>query len=67
MEPTATFQTRDSIRAVYDFYRTALEGAGAKLLNQSLSRSGNPVKDFSAEIAAQKGDDVVEVEIGEAP
>lgn len=65
MDPTVTFQTRDSIRAVYDFYRTALEGAGAKLLNQNLSRSGNPVKDFSAEIAAQKGDDVVEVMIKE--
>lgn len=55
MEPTATFQTRDSIRAVYDFYRTALVGAGAKLLQQRLSGSGNPVKDFSAEIRAQKG------------
>jgi hypothetical protein len=65
MEPTATFQTHDSIHAVYDFYRTALEAAGAKLGRQSLSRSGNPVKDFSAEIVAQKGDDVVEIEVGE--
>jgi hypothetical protein len=65
IEPTATFQTRDSIRAVYDFYRTALVGAGAKLLQQRLSGSGNPVKDFSTEIGAQKGDDVVEIEIGE--
>ncbi len=55
MEPTATFQTRDSIHAVYDFYRTALEGAGARLGRQSLTRSGNPVKDFSAEIVAQRG------------
>jgi hypothetical protein len=65
MEPTATFQTRDSIHTVYDFYRTALEGAGAKLGRQSLTRSGNPPKDFSAEIVAQKGDDVIEIEIGE--
>jgi hypothetical protein len=65
IEPTATFQTRDSIRAVYDFYRTALEGAGARVVRQRLSRSGNPVKDFNAEITAQKGDDVVEIEIGE--
>jgi hypothetical protein len=65
IEPTATFQTRDSIRAVYDFYRTALEGAGAKVLHQSLSRSGNPIKDFSADFTAQRGDDVVEIRIEE--
>ncbi len=65
MEPTATFQTRDSIRAVYDFYRTALEDAGAKMRHSSLSRSGNPPKDFSAEFTAQKGDDVVEIVIGQ--
>jgi hypothetical protein len=65
MDPTATFHTRDSIRAVYDFYRTALPNAGAKLLNQSFVRSGTPTKDFSGDIKAQKGDDVVEIEIGE--
>ena len=65
MEPTAAFQTRDSIRAVYDFYRTALEGAGAKVLKQGMTRSGTPPKDFSAEFKAQKGDDVVEISIGE--
>jgi len=65
LEPTATFRTRDSMRAVYDFYRTALPNAGAKLLNQSFSRSGTPPKDFGAEIKAQKGDDVVEIAIGE--
>jgi hypothetical protein len=65
IEPTAMFQTRDSIRAVYDFYRTALESAGAKLLQQTLSGSGNPVKDFSADFTAQKGDDVVQIRIEE--
>jgi hypothetical protein len=65
MEPTATFQTHDAIHTVYDYYRTALENAGAKLGRQSLTRSGNPPKDFTAEIVAQKGDDVVEIEIGE--
>jgi len=65
IEPTAIFQTRDSIRAVYDFYRTALESAGAKVLQQNLSRSGNPPKDFSADLAAQKGDDVVTIRIEE--
>jgi hypothetical protein len=65
MEPTATFQTHDSIRAVYDFYRMALENAGARVLSQNLTRSGTPLKDFSANIKAQKGDDVVEVQIGE--
>jgi hypothetical protein len=65
MDPTATFQTHDSIRAVYDFYRTALENAGARLLDQRFSRSGTPLKDFGGEIKAQKGDDVVEIEIGE--
>jgi hypothetical protein len=64
MEPTATFQTRDSIRAVYDFYKTALENAGARVVSQSFVRSGTPAKDFSAEFKAQKGDDVVEIQIG---
>jgi hypothetical protein len=65
MDPTATFQTHDSIRAVYDFYRTALENAGAKLLEQRFSRSGTPLKDFGGNIKAIKGDDVIEIEIGE--
>jgi hypothetical protein len=65
MEPTATFQTRDSIRAVYDFYRMALEATGARLLNQNLTRSGTPLRDFSAEIKTQRGDDVVEIQVGE--
>jgi hypothetical protein len=65
LEPTATFRTRDSIRTVYDFYRTTLAAAGARLLEQSMIRSGTPVKDFSAEIKAQMGDDVVEIAIGE--
>jgi hypothetical protein len=64
LEPTATFRTRDSMRAVFDFYVTALKDAGAKVLSQSFSRSGNPPKDFSGEIKAQKGDDVVEIAIG---
>jgi hypothetical protein len=65
MEPTATLQTRDSIRAVYDFYRTDLEDAGARVLHRSLTRSGTPLKDFGADFTAQKGEDVVEIEIGE--
>jgi len=65
MEPTATFQTRAAIRTVYDFYRMALENTGAKLREQSITRSGTPPKDFSAEIKAQMEDDVVEIQIGE--
>lgn len=64
LEPTATFQTQDSIHAVYDWYRTALANAGAKLGRQSLNRSGTPPKDFTAEITAQNGEDVVQIEIG---
>ena len=30
-----------------------------------MTRSGTPPKDFSAEFKAQKGDDVVEISIGE--
>ena len=65
MEPTAVFQTPDAIRAVYDFYRTALPSAGAKVLSQNIIRSGTPLRDFSASFKAQMGDDVVEIQIGE--
>ncbi|HEV8145676.1 MAG TPA: hypothetical protein VGP79_04820 [Bryobacteraceae bacterium] len=65
MEPTAVFQTADPIRAVYDFYRTALPGAGARVLSSNITRSGTPLRDFSASFKAQMGDDVVEIQIGE--
>jgi hypothetical protein len=65
MEPTATFQTHASMRTVYDYYRTALANAGARLLEQRFSQSGNPPKDFGGNIKAQMGDDVVDIEIGE--
>jgi hypothetical protein len=65
IEPTATFLTRDQIHVVYEYYRTALVNAGAKLGRQSLSRSGTPLKDFTAEISAQLGDDVVDIQIGD--
>jgi hypothetical protein len=64
-DPTATFQTRDSIRAVYDYYLAALPSAGAKILSNGIVKSGTPSKDFGAQIVAQMGDDVVDVRAGE--
>lgn len=64
-DPTATFQTRDSIRAVYDYYLAALPKAGATVVSNRMVRSGTPSRDFSARIVAQLGDDVVDVRAGE--
>ncbi len=64
-DPTATFQTRDSIRAVYEYYLAALANAGAKIISNGIVKSGTPSKDFSAQIVAQLGDDVVDVRTGE--
>jgi hypothetical protein len=66
MEPTAAFLSNDSIRQVYEYYRSALEGAGATITSSELARSGTPVKDSGATIKALRGDDGVEIEIGEA-
>ena len=64
-EPTATFQTRDSIRAVYEFYLAAVKNAGARVVSSGIMKSGTPSKDFSAQIVAQLGDDVVDIRSGE--
>jgi hypothetical protein len=64
-EPTATFQTRDSIRAVYDFYLAAVKNAGARVISSGIMKSGTPSTDFSAQIVAQLGDDVVDIRSGE--
>jgi hypothetical protein len=64
-EPTATFQTRDSIHAVYDFYLAAVKNAGARVLSSGILKSGTPSTDFSAQIVAQLGDDVVDIRTGE--
>jgi len=66
MDPTAAFVTSHSIRQVYDYYRAAIEGAGANITSQELTRSGTPMADFSAHIVALRGDDGVEIQIGEA-
>jgi hypothetical protein len=64
-DPTATFQTHDSIRAVYEFYVAAVKSAGARLLGSRITQSGKPPKDFDAEVMAQMGDDVVDIRAGE--
>ncbi len=64
-EPTATFGTRDSIRAVYEYYLAAVKNAGARVVENGITRSGNPPQDFSAQIVAQLGDDVVDIRSGE--
>jgi hypothetical protein len=64
-EPTATFQTQSSIQAVYDFYKEAVKRAGATLVSSGIVQSGKPLKDFSAQVVAQLGDDVVDIRIGE--
>jgi hypothetical protein len=64
-KPTATFQTQSPIRAVYDFYREAVRSAGATLRSSGIVQSGTPLRDFSAQVVAQLGDDVVDIRIGE--
>jgi hypothetical protein len=64
-DPTVTFQTHGSIQTVYDFYKTAVTNAGAKVIESGLVRSGTPLKDFSAQVKAQLGDDVVDIRIAE--
>jgi len=64
-EPTVTFQTQSSIRAVYDFYKDAAVKAGATIVSSGIVRSGTPLKDFSAQVVAQLGDDVVDIRAGE--
>ena len=64
-DPTATFQTNDSIRAVYDFYLAAVKNAGARVVQSSITQSGKPLKDFDAQVVAQLGDDVVDIRAGE--
>ena len=65
MTATATFATRDSIRQVYDFYKTALPRAGATIVSSNFMRSGRPSRDFSGSLKAQRGNDVVEISVGE--
>jgi hypothetical protein len=63
--PTAEFTTTASIRQVYDYYKAALETAGATITSSNFTKSGTPSRDFSAKLVAQKGEDQVEIHIGE--
>ena len=56
-QPTAEFVTGDPIRRVYEYYRSAVRGAGATITSEGLMQSGKPPKDFSAHIKALRGDD----------
>ncbi len=64
-KPTAEFTTSATIRQVYDYYRAALQAAGANITSSNFTKSGTPSKDFSAILIAQKEDDQVEIHIGE--
>jgi len=63
--PTAEFVTSEPIRKVYEFYLAQLRAAGANVTSSGINRSGTPLKDFDAHVVAVKGDDQVEIRIGE--
>jgi hypothetical protein len=63
--PTAEFVTGDSIRQVYDYYLAQLRIVGAAVKSSGINRSGTPLKDFDAYVIGIKGDDQVEIRIGE--
>jgi hypothetical protein len=64
-KPTAEFTTSATIRQVYDYYKAALQAAGATIRSSNLTQSGTPIKDFSALLIAQREEDQVEIHIGE--
>jgi hypothetical protein len=64
-KPTAEFTTSASIRQVYDYYKEALQAAGASITSSNFTKSGTPSKDFSARLIARKDEDQVEIHIGE--
>jgi hypothetical protein len=64
-KPTAEFTTNATIRQVYDYYKAALQAAGATITASSFVKSGTPSRDFSARLVAQKDEDQVEIHIGE--
>jgi hypothetical protein len=63
--PTAEFVTGDPIRSVYEYYLEQVRAAGAMIKSSGINRSGTPLKDFDAYVVAIKGDDQVEIRIGE--
>src|SRR5262249_36966412 len=63
--PTAEFVSRDAIRRVYEFYLAQLRSSGANVTSSGINRSGTPLRDFDAHIIAVKGDDQVEIRVGE--
>jgi len=63
--PTAEFLTSDAIRTVYEYYRGQVQEAGAMIKSSGINRSGTPLRDFDAYVIAIKGDDQVEIRIGE--
>jgi len=64
-KPTAEFVTTAAIRAVYEYYLSAVKAAGATVVSSSMMRSGTPAQDFSAKIVACKDEDQVEIQVGE--
>lgn len=67
MEPTAEFITRDPVKQVYQYYVDFLRGTDAKITRSGLSgsRSGGSETHYSGEIDAFRGDDKVEIQVGE--
>jgi len=63
--PTAEFVTGDAIRTVYEYYRGQVQAAGAIIKASGINRSGTPLRDFDAYVIAIKGDDEVEIRVGE--
>ena len=64
-KPTAEFVTGDPIRKVYEYYLAQLRSVGANVTSSGINRSGTPLKDFDAHVIAVKGDDQVEIGVGE--
>jgi hypothetical protein len=64
-KPTAEFTANASISQVFEYFKAALQAAGAKITSSNLTRSGTPPKDFSALLIAQREEDQVEIRVGE--
>lgn len=62
--PTAEFVTNDPVGRIYDYYLFQVEAAGATITSRGTMRDGKEKKP-SAYLIAAKGDDKVEIHIGE--
>ncbi len=63
--PTAEFTTGEPIRKVYDYYMDAVQTAGATVVSSGINRSGVPLREIGGQITAQRGDDQVDIRVGE--